>query len=196
VTGKMAALEGGHMAVESALVPLGTKAPEFALRDVNGASFELSTFDDARVLVVAFVCNHCPYVQHIETALGELANEVPAQFVAICSNDAVGYPDDAPGQLAKQAQRAGWSFPYLVDETQRVAQAYGAVCTPDFFVYDANRSLTYRGAFDYSTPKNGEPVDGSLLRSAILLTAAEGSVPEPHRPSLGCSIKWREAESA
>lgn len=184
------------MAVESALVPLGTQAPEFALHDVHGAPFSLTNFDDARVLVVAFLCNHCPYVQHIETALGDLATETPAQFVAICSNDAVGYPEDAPGQLAKQAQRAGWTFPYLVDETQLVAQAYGAVCTPDFFVYDTLRRLTYRGAFDYSTPKNGEPVDGSLLRSAVLLTATEGVVPEPHRPSMGCSIKWREAESA
>jgi len=184
------------MAVESALVPLGTEAPEFALPDVDGTTFALNTFEEARVLVVAFVCNHCPYVQHIEAALGELATEVPAQFVAICSNDAAGYPDDAPRQLAKQAQRAGWPFPYLVDETQLVAQSYGAVCTPDFFVYDAGRRLAYRGAFDYSTPKNGEPVDGSLLRSAVLLTATEGSVPEPHNPSMGCSIKWREAESA
>jgi len=184
------------MAVESALIPLGTKAPDFALPDIYGAHFSLSTFSETGVLVVAFVCNHCPYVQHIETALGELATETPAQLVAICSNDAVAYPDDAPGQLAKQAQRAGWSFPYLVDQTQDVAQAYGAVCTPDFFVYDAQRLLTYRGAFDYSTPKNGEPVDGSLLRAAILLTASEGVVREPHRPSMGCGIKWREAESA
>jgi len=189
------------MAVESALVPLGTQAPDFALPDVNGVqfslnSFQLNSFEETGVLVVAFVCNHCPYVKHIEAALGDLATSTPAQLVAICSNDAVGYPEDAPGQLAKQAQRAGWSFPYLVDKTQTIAQAYGAVCTPDFFVYGADRRLTYRGAFDYSTPKNGEPVDGSLLRSAILLTASEGVVPKPHRPSLGCGIKWREAESA
>jgi len=184
------------MAVESALVPLGTSAPDFVLMDVNGESFSLGSFSDARVLVVAFVCNHCPYVQHIEKALGELAAEAPAQFVAICSNDVLGYPDDAAPELKKQAGRAGWNFPYLVDETQLVAQAYGAVCTPDFFVYDEERRLTYRGAFDYSTPKNGEPLDASLLRSAILLTATEGAVPEPHRPSMGCSIKWRKAESA
>jgi peroxiredoxin len=182
------------MAVESTLVPLGTPAPDFSLPTVGGSTVSLRDLT-APVLVVAFVCNHCPYVKHVEHELGRLADELlvsGCEFVAICSNDAVSYPDDAPAHLREQAERAGWGFPYLVDESQQVARDYGAVCTPDFFAYGPDRTLVYRGAMDGSTPGNGVPVDASLLRSAVVRILAGEAVPEPHRPSLGCSIKWRD----
>ena len=182
------------MAVESTLVPLGTAAPPFALPDLKGRVLALGDVT-AAVLVVAFVCNHCPYVKHVEDELGRLAAELTPQgaaFVAICTNDASAYPDDDAAHLRQQAQRAGWDFPYLLDESQEVARAYGAVCTPDFFVYGPDRRLGYRGAMDGSTPGNGVAVDGSLLRDAVTRVLAGDPVPEPHRPSLGCSIKWRE----
>ena len=184
------------MALSSALVPLGTAAPDFVLPDLSGRPVGLSDVAGGQVLVVAFLCNHCPYVQHIEHQVGEVAGLVEAAggaFVGICSNDVVGYPDDDVPGLAEQATRAGWSFPYLVDSDQDVARAFGAVCTPDFFVYGADRTLRYRGAFDAATPGNDEPVNGSLLRSAVALVLAGEDVPEPHRPSLGCGIKWRSS---
>jgi peroxiredoxin len=177
------------MALTSALVPLGTAAPDFTLPDVRGATYSLADFS-APVLVVAFVCNHCPYVKHIEAELPGVVAVDGVDLVAISSNDISRYPDDAPPALAEQADRAGWGFPYLVDSDQQVALAYGAVCTPDFFVYGPDRTLAYRGAFDESTPGNGLPVTGALLSAAITLVAAGDSVPEPHRPSMGCGIKW------
>jgi len=179
------------LALTSALVPLLTPAPSFSLPDVSGVMHDLMDFADEAVVVVAFVCNHCPYVRHIEAELGRLAEEGGALFLGICSNDADGYPEDSPDQLRAQAARAGWSFPYLVDVEQTAARDYGAVCTPDFFGYGPDRRLAYRGAFDNSTPSNGQPVNGSLLREAIALIARGETVPEPHRPSMGCSIKWR-----
>lgn len=179
------------MAVNSALIPLGTSAPDFSLLDLAGTKRTLASFDDHDVLVVMFSCNHCPYVQHIETQLAKVAPTLPAVIVAICSNDADTHPDDAPAGLAEQASRAGWKFPYLVDADQTVAQAYGAACTPDFFVYGPDRRLAYRGAFDNSTPSNGQPLDGSLLVDAVQRIANGQDVPEPHRPSMGCSIKWK-----
>jgi peroxiredoxin len=177
------------MALTSSLVPLGTPAPDFTLPDVAGTSHSLGDFT-APVLVVAFVCNHCPYVKHIELALGRIKPTEGVAIVAISSNDIERYPDDAPAQLADQAERANWTFPYLVDTDQTVARGYGAVCTPDFFVYGPDRALAYRGAFDASTPGNGEPVTGADLTNAIALVAARRPVPEPHRPSMGCGIKW------
>ncbi|MEO8107038.1 MAG: thioredoxin family protein [Actinomycetes bacterium] len=177
------------MALTSSLVPLGTPATDFELPDVAGAPHRLADFT-APVLVVAFVCNHCPYVQHIEDAMGQLAPSAALDVVAICSNDAEGYPDDSPALLAEQAKRAGWRFPYLVDADQQVAKDYGAVCTPDFFVYGPDRALAYRGAFDESTPGNGAPVTGAALTAAIDLVATGQTVPEPHRPAMGCGIKW------
>lgn len=179
------------MAVESTMVPLGTSMPEFVLTDVYGYQFESTDLAGAPALVM-FLCNHCPYVRHIETRLGEVLHEF-AEFpaVGICSNDAVGYPDDAPERLAEQARRADWRFPYLVDITQEVGRSFGAACTPDFFLYDADGRLAYRGAFDVSTPGNRVPVTGDLLTAAIRHALAHEAVPEPHRPSMGCSIKWR-----
>jgi peroxiredoxin len=180
------------MAVPSLMVPLGTQAPDFALADTGGTVVRRGDFAEAPALLVAFLCNHCPYVRHVETALGALLSGYPdLAVVGICTNDADAYPDDAPPRLAEQARRAGWTFPYLVDAGQEVGRAYGAACTPDFFLYDAQGRLAYRGAFDESTPGNGKPVTGELLGDAIELTLAGKPVPEPHRPSMGCSIKWR-----
>ncbi|KWX04252.1 alkyl hydroperoxide reductase [Carbonactinospora thermoautotrophica] len=181
------------MAVSSVMVPLGTPAPDFRLPAVGGGTVALADLRGPALLVM-FICNHCPYVRHIEKALGATVAEYAERGLAavgICANDTDAYPDDTPEHLAEQARRAGFTFPYLVDETQEVARAYRAVCTPDLFLYDAERRLAYRGAFDASTPKNGVPVTGELLRAALDRVLAGEPVPEPHRPSMGCSIKWK-----
>lgn len=179
------------MAVESTMVPLGSPLPVFELADLTGRIVASSSFTD-RALLVAFVCNHCPYVKHVEARFGDVVRAHPdLAVVAVCSNDAEAYPEDAPPGLAAQAARASWAFPYLVDRTQRVGRAFAAACTPDFFLYDAAGVLAYRGAMDPSTPGNGQPVTGELLDDAIRRVLAGHPVPEPHRPSMGCSIKWR-----
>jgi thiol-disulfide isomerase/thioredoxin len=175
------------------MVPLGTPAPPFALPSLDGQIIRSDGFASGRPLLVMFLCNHCPYVRHIERQLGALvsehADEVDA--VAICSNDIDNYPDDGPAGLTEQAHRAGFTFPYLLDESQQVALAYRAVCTPDFFLYDADRKLAYRGEFDESRPRNDIPVTGQALRAALELVLAGKPVDEPHMPSLGCGIKWK-----
>jgi peroxiredoxin len=174
------------------MVPIGTPAPDFSLADVTGTAVRRDDLAAAPALLVAFLCNHCPYVRHIESTLGELVAGYPELAVAgICPNDAEAYPDDRPERLAEQARRAGWTFPYLVDIDQTVGRAYRAACTPDFFLYDAQRRLAYRGALDDSSPGNGRPLTGADLRAAIEDVLAGKAVPEPHRPSMGCSIKWR-----
>jgi peroxiredoxin len=180
------------MAVSSFMVPLGTPAPDFSLPDLDGALVTLDDFSEP-ALLIAFLCNHCPYVQHVEKLFGELVSGVPGlATVGICSNDTARYPDDDLEGLEEQARRAGWGFPYLIDESQEVARAYQAACTPDFFLYDAERRLAYRGAMDESTPGNDRPHDGHLLGAAISLVLAGQPIPEPHIPSMGCSIKYRE----
>jgi peroxiredoxin len=180
------------MAVSSVMVPLGTQAVDFSLDDVTGRTVRLDDLAAAPALLVAFLCNHCPYVRHVEGELGRLLARQPSLAVAgVCTNDAEAYPEDRPERLADQARRASWTFPYLVDTDQTVGRAYGAACTPDFFLYDADRRLAYRGAFDESTPGNGKPVTGALLDAAVRHVLAGERVPEPHRPSMGCSIKWR-----
>jgi peroxiredoxin len=181
------------MAVESQMVPLGTPAPDFALTSVAGQKVSLADYQDEPALLVAFLCNHCPYVQHIEAVLGDvLRTQLPElAVVGVCSNDTTSHPDDDAAHLREQSQRAGWAFPYLVDEDQSVAREYGAGCTPDFFLFDAEKKLAYRGAFDASTPGNDEPVTGELLVSAARRVLAGQRVPEPHRASMGCSIKWK-----
>lgn len=179
------------LALNSNMVPLGTPAPDFSLPDLDGELRSLAGFD-APMLLVAFACNHCPYVKHIEQVFGAFtAGQVDLDVAAICSNDAEHYPDDAPAGLADQVARANWTFPYLVDESQQVARAYNAACTPDFFLYGPDRKLAYRGAFDGSTPGNGVPVTGEYLANAIEEVRKGEPVPEPHFPSTGCSIKWR-----
>ena len=180
------------MAASSLMVPLGTPAHDFELPSVDGATVKLADLD-GRALVVMFLCNHCPYVRHVERQLGAVAAEYAGRDVAavgICSNDTQTNPDDGPAGLAEQARRAGFGFPYLIDDSQQVAAAYRAMCTPDLFVYDADRRLPYRGALD-STPRSGRPVTGALLRDALDRVLEGQPVPEPHRPSMGCSLKWK-----
>ncbi|MER5353613.1 thioredoxin family protein [Kitasatospora sp. NPDC002551] len=179
------------MPVSSHMVPIGTPAPEFALPSVDGKTVRTGDFAAAPALLVAFLSNHCPFVRHIEAGIGELARDLPRlAVVAVCSNDTGVAPDDGLDGLRGQLDRTGWTFPYLVDADQSVARAYRAACTPDFFLYDAQRRLAYRGALDASRPGNEEPVEGALLRAAVAEVLAGRPVPEPHRASIGCSIKW------
>ena len=182
------------MAASSLMVPLGTPAHDFELPSFDGTTVKLADLD-GRALLVMFLCNHCPYVRHVERRLGEVVADYAARdlaAVAINSNDLDAYPEDGPAGMAEQARRAGFGFPYLLDEGQQVAADYRAMCTPDLFVYDADRRLAYRGAFDDSTPRNGQPVTGALLRGALDLVVEGQPVPEPHRPSMGCSLKWKD----
>ena len=182
------------MAINSFMVPLGTPAPEFTLPSIDGRKVSLSDFDGDPALLVIFLSNHCPYVRRIEAGLGSVIasyRERGLATVAISSNDIVNHPDDDAAHLAEQAERAGFRFPYVIDESQRVAQAYKAACTPDFFLYDAERRLAYRGEFDAARPRNDLPADGATLRTAIDRVLAGEPVPEPHTPSMGCGIKWK-----
>jgi thiol-disulfide isomerase/thioredoxin len=181
------------MAVNSYMVPLGTLAPPFALPSLDGQIVTSEGLDSGRPLLVMFLSNHCPYVRHIEKEVGLLVAEYEPDLdaVAICSNDTENYPDDGRDGLIQQSQRAGFTFPYLLDDTQQVALAYQAACTPDFFLYDAERKLVYRGEFDESRPRNDAPVTGKALRAALERVAAGAPVPEPQIPSMGCGIKWK-----
>jgi peroxiredoxin len=175
-------------------VPLGAPAPDFRLPSVDGREISLGDLGGAPALLVAFLCNHCPFVRHIEAALGRLTADYADRGLAtvgISANDVASHPDDAPAHLADQAVRAGFRFPYLFDESQDVAKAYRAACTPDLFLYDRDRTLAYRGEFDGARPGNAVPVTGSSLRGAVDLVLAGEPVPEPHYASVGCSIKWK-----
>ena len=177
------------------MLALGTTAPAFALPDVTtGHIIELSDFEGKKALLVMFICRHCPYVRHVRPELARLGHDYRDSdlgIVAISSNDPEAYPDDAPASLAEEAREAGYPFPYLFDETQEVAKAYTAACTPDFFLFDAARSLVYRGQMDASRPGNDVPVTGEDLRAAIEAVLADQPVAKDQRPSIGCSIKWR-----
>jgi thiol-disulfide isomerase/thioredoxin len=184
-----------HMAVTSQMMPLGTQAPEFALPDVvTGGKVALMDFADAKALLVMFICRHCPYVRHVRPELARLGRDYAGSglaIVAISANDPDEYPEDAPESLAEEAREAGYTFPYLFDETQDVAKAYRAACTPDFFLFGEDRRLVYRGQLDDSRPGNGAPVTGRDLRAAIDAVLAGRPVDEDQRASVGCSIKWR-----
>jgi peroxiredoxin len=183
------------MAVESQMLSLGTEAPDFALPDVTtGETVKLTDSADADALLVMFICRHCPYVRHVRdgiAALGHDYRRTGLAIVGISSNDPKEYPEDAPESLAEDAREAGYAFPYLYDETQDVAKAYHAACTPDFFLFDRDRRLVYRGQLDDSRPRNDVPVTGRDLRAAIDATLAGRPVSEDQYPSVGCSIKWR-----
>ncbi|WP_019876774.1 thioredoxin family protein [Sporichthya polymorpha] len=186
------------MPIPSHMVPLGTPASDFSLPALDGRTVSLGDFAAAPALLVAFLCNHCPYVKHVESTLGPLLDKLADQGLAsvgICSNDTDAYPDDGPEGLAEQVARAGFTFPYLIDATQEVAKAYRAACTPDFFLFDADRRLAWRGQFDESRPSTGGPVTGDTLREAVELVLAGQPVPEPHQPSAGCGIKWKPGNS-
>ncbi len=180
---------------ESTMLELGTTAPDFALPDaVSGKTVRRDDYRDKKALLVMFICTHCPYVKHIEKSLGPLAADYASQplgIVAISSNDVTTHPADGPDGLKQQAQSHGFIFPYLYDESQAVAHAYKAACTPDFFLFDGNLKLVYRGQYDSSRPGNGIPVTGMDLRSAIDMVLAGKPVPADQRPSIGCNIKWK-----
>jgi len=178
----------------STMAALGTLAPDFRLPDTNGKLVSLSDFAKAPALLVVFMCNHCPFVKHIHAGLAQFARDYQPRglaMVGINSNDVASYPDDSPAKMAEEVKASGYTFPYLYDETQTVAKAYHAACTPDFFLYDRDRRLVYRGQFDDSRPSNGRPVTGFDLRAAVDAVLAGRPVPAEQRPSIGCNIKWK-----
>ena len=183
------------MAATSTMLALGTQAPDFSLPDVvSGRTVGLHDFDDRDALLVMFICRHCPYVAHVRPAIARLGRDharSPLGIVAISPNDPDRYPEDSPESLAEEAIEAGYTFPYLFDETQEVARAYTAACTPDFFLFDRDRRLVYRGQMDSSRPNSGTAATGQDLRAAIDAVLAGRPVSEDQRPSVGCSIKWR-----
>lgn len=178
----------------STMLALGTPAPSFSLKDTNGKTVSTDDFTEAKGLLVAFICNHCPYVKHIRPGLAAIGREYPPRgiaVVAINSNDVKNYPDDSPRKMAEEVRFAGYTFPYLFDETQEVAKAYRAACTPDFFLFDGERKLVYRGQLDDSRPGNGLPVTGDDLRAAMEALLAGKPISEKQKPSMGCNIKWK-----
>ncbi|WP_205878046.1 thioredoxin family protein [Mycobacterium camsae] len=182
------------MAIESTMLELGTPAPAFALPEpATGATVSLDDLTGP-ALVVTFICNHCPYVQHVAAGLAELGRDLidkGVPMVAISSNDVTTYPQDGPDQMVAEAQRQGWTFPYLYDESQNVAREFSAACTPDTFVFDGDRRLVYRGQLDDSRPKNDLPVTAADVRAAVAAVLAGRPVEPNQRPSIGCGIKWR-----
>ncbi|WP_149499103.1 thioredoxin family protein [Roseiconus lacunae] len=179
----------------STMLSLGTKAPEFSLPECDGGTVSLSDFAGKKALLVMFMCNHCPYVKHVADQLKSLADDYLAKDVAvvgISSNDAETYPDDSPEKMSEEKKQRGYAFPYLYDGDQKVAQAYAAACTPDFYLFDANQELVYRGQLDSSRPKTDIPVTGEDLRAAIDKVLAGEKPGEVQRPSLGCNIKWKD----
>ena len=182
------------MAIESTMLALGTPAPHFALPEpATGNTVSLDQLSGP-ALVVTFICNHCPYVQHVAAGLAALGRDLADKGVAmvgISSNDVVTYPQDGPEQMVAEASRHGWTFPYLYDETQDVARAFSAACTPDTFVFDGERRLVYRGQLDDSRPSNDLPVTGADIRAAVDALLAGREVNTDQRPSIGCGIKWR-----
>jgi peroxiredoxin len=178
----------------STMLSLGTTAPNFKLPDTNGKIVSPADFPGKPALLVLFICNHCPYVKHIRAELARLGRDYVPRGVAIVginSNDVVNYPDDSPANMVEEVKSAGYSFPYLYDESQAVARAYHAACTPDIYLFDKNRRLVYRGQFDDSRPGNGIPVTGRDLRAALDAVLAGKPVPADQKPSLGCNIKWK-----
>ena len=182
------------VATNSTMLPLGTKAPAFTLPDAGGRQISFSDFPDALAIVVVFMCNHCPYVRHLRNGLAQLARDYLPRgvgIVGISSNDVSKYPADSPAKMAEEAKSAGYLFPYLYDETQAVAKAYHAACTPDFFVFDQDKVLVYRGQFDDSRPGNGVPVTAKDLRAALDAVLVGKPVDPNQKPSIGCNIKWK-----
>jgi peroxiredoxin len=178
----------------STMLPLGTVAPGFRLSDTDGKTVSLEDFKGAPALLVAFICNHCPYVKHVRHELARLGKEYQGKGVAvvgISSNDVNTYPDDSPKMMAKEKAEVGYTFPYLYDESQQVAIAYKAACTPDFYVFNKDQKLVYRGQLDGSRPGNPIPVTGKDLRSALDAALAGKPVSDDQRPSIGCNIKWK-----
>lgn len=182
---------------ESRMLTLGTPAPDFTLADPSGRRFALRDFASSKGLLLAFICNHCPYVKHLLAGFVEFARAYGPKGIAIVAinpNDAASYPQDSAQNMARVAAEQGFTFPYLIDDTQAVAKAYQAICTPDFFLFDSARKLAYRGQFDASRPRNDVPVTGNDLRAAADALLA-GKILEKQVPSIGCSIKWKSGQA-
>ncbi|MDR6224957.1 thioredoxin family protein [Desmospora profundinema] len=181
---------------ESNMIPLGSQAPSFSLPDVvSGRTLSLKELKSERATVLMFICNHCPFVKHVQEQLVQLAKDYQPQqvsFIAINANDAEAYPDDSPEKMKEVAEELGYPFPYLFDETQETARTYQAACTPDFYVFDGEMQLVYRGQLDDSRPENGIPVTGESLRGALDRLLQGKPVPTDQKPSLGCNIKWKQ----
>ena len=178
--------------VESQMLGLGTPAPEFRLPDPDGVMHALR--DGASAHLVMFICNHCPFVKHVADELARIGEDYSDRGVAIYainSNDIDNYPADAPDKMKEEARARGYRFPYLLDASQDVAKAYRAACTPDFFLFDSNRTLVYRGQLDDSRPSNNAPVDGRDLRAALNATLSGEPISDQQKPSIGCNIKWK-----
>ena len=179
----------------STMLPLGTKTPDFSLEDaVSGNKISLDTFTDKKALLVMFICVHCPFVKHLQDALAAVGKEYVDKglgVVAISSNDITTHPGDAPDKMKEMAATLGFKFPFCYDESQEVAKAYTAACTPDFFLFDSNNTLVYRGQFDDSRPGNDVPVTGKDLKAAIEEVLLDRKVDTQQKPSIGCNIKWK-----
>ncbi|QBI22142.1 thioredoxin family protein [Egibacter rhizosphaerae] len=176
------------------MVEFGMRAPAFSLLDTEGHEVSLDDFADAPAMLVMFICNHCPFVKHVQHELARLAEEYQQRgvgVVGINANDPETHPSDSPEEMRAEASRVGYTFPYLFDERQDIAKAYGAVCTPDFFLFDGDRRLVYRGQTDASRPGNDVPVTGEDLRVALDRVLAGEPPPAEQHPSVGCSIKWK-----
>lgn len=181
-------------ATPSTMAPLGSKAPFFRLPNPAGKWHSIGDFKASPALLVAFICNHCPFVKHIRKEFAEMASrykKLGVAVVGIASNDVEQFPDDGPEKMAEEARSFGYDFPYLFDESQDVAKAYGAACTPDFFLYDKDRKLVYRGQFDDSRPDSGIPVTGKDLKAALDAVLQGNPIPAGQKPSVGCNIKWK-----
>jgi len=178
----------------STMLELGTKAPNFNLPDtVSSRTISLDTFADKKALLIMFICQHCPFVQHVQSELARIGKDYMEQglgIIAISSNSVETHPDDAPEKLKAMAEAQGFNFPFCYDETQAVAKAYTAACTPDFFLFDSTRALVYRGQLDDSRPGNDQPVNGKDLRAAIEKVLADEPISPEQKPSIGCNIKW------
>jgi len=182
------------VAVNSEMLPLGTAAPPFSLADADGTLHSLADAFGSRGYLVMFICNHCPFVKHVRQELARIGRDYTGRGIAIFainSNDAAAYPGDSPAKMKQEARDWGYEFPYLVDRDQSVAKAYHAACTPDFFLFDADRRLVYRGQLDDSRPSNGLPVSGRDLRAALDALLAGDAIPADQKPSIGCNIKWK-----
>lgn len=179
----------------SNMLPLGTKAPAFTLQDtVSGKTLSLQKLKSPKATVIFFICNHCPFVAHVNPGIVALANDYQPrgiQFIAISSNDVANYPEDSPEKMTQTAKALGYSFPYLYDETQTVAKAYQAACTPDFYIFDKDLHCVYRGQMDDSRPNNTIPVTGNDIRQALDALLSDAPVSSTQKPSLGCNIKWK-----
>ena len=179
---------------ESTMLPLGTRAPDFTLPDGEGKKYGLQDIVQQNGLLVVFMCNHCPYVVHLKSALAEAGERLANQgigMVGISANDVANYPDDAPEKMVEDARKFAYPFPYLYDESQQTAKAYDAACTPDFYLFDSELKLVYRGQFDDSRPGNDKPVTGSDIYAAADAMVAGRPISQEQKPSIGCNVKWK-----